>query len=80
MRREISEIIKEWKDEAGVKGILLVSVGSCSRDAIKICTDKPGCMIGKGGILYDKYKNKLQEINPKLKQIDFVETDSWFIR
>ena len=68
------------KEEAGVKGILLVSIGSCSIDTIKICTDKPGCMIGKGGILYDKYKIKLQEINPKLKQIDFVETDSWFIR
>ena len=80
MRKEISNIIKEWKDEAGVKGIVLVSVYSNFRDTIKICTDKSGVMIGKGGELVDKYKKKLKEFNHNLEHIEFVETDSWFIR
>ena len=80
MRKDVSNIIKEWKDEAGVKGIVLVSVYSSFRDTIKICTDRPGAMIGKGGELFDKYKKKLKELNPNLEHIEFVETDSWYIR
>ena len=80
MRKEISSIIKEWKDEAGVKGIVLVSPYSTFRGTIKICTDKPGLMIGKGGELVDKYKEKLKEFNSYLERIEFVETDSWYIR
>ena len=80
MRKEISNIIKKWKDEANVKGVILVSVYADFRDTIKICTDRPGVMIGKNGELVDKYKKKLKEFNPNLEHIEFVETDSWFIR
>ena len=80
MKKEISNIIKEWKDEAGVKGIVLVSVYSNFRDTIKICTDRLGVMIGKGGELVYKYREKLKEHNKELEHIEFVETDSWFIR
>ena len=37
-------------------------------------------MIGKGGELFDKYKKKLKEFNQNLEHIEFVETDSWYIR
>lgn len=80
MTREISDIIKQWKDEAGVEGIVLVSAFPSFRDTIKICTDKPGSMIGKHGELVDKYRQKLKKINRHLQHIEFVETDSWFIR
>ena len=80
MRREISETIKAWKDEAGVKGIVLVSNYSEFRNKITICTDRPGYMIGKGGKLVDKYRDKLKEFNPRLESIEFVETDRWFIK
>lgn len=46
MRKDISALIKEWKDEAGVTGIILVGAYPSIRDTIKICTDKPGLMIG----------------------------------
>ena len=59
---------------------MLVRVYSSFRDTIKICTDRPGVMIGKGGELFDKYKKKLKEFNPNLEHIEFVETDSWYIR
>ena len=80
LRRDLSEIIKEWKNEAGVEDIILIGVYADFRDTIKICTNKPGWMIGKGGELLYKYKEKLKLINPHLKDIEFIETDKWFIR
>ena len=49
LRRDLSEIIKEWKNEAGVEDIILIGVYADFRDTIKICNNKPGWMIGKGG-------------------------------
>lgn len=81
MRREISNIIKEWKDKAGVKGIIQISANfSSSKDTIKICTDRPGLMIGFHGALVAEYKEKLKAICPKLEHIEFIETDSWYIK
>lgn len=80
MRKEISNIFEEWKKEAGVEGIILLGVFPDLRDAIRVCTDKPGLMIGKGGVLVDKYKEKLKHYNHKLERIEFVETDSWYIK
>lgn len=80
MREEISSIFKEWKKEAGVKGMILLGVFPELRDTIKVCIDKPGFMIGKGGSLLDKYKEKLKEYNSNLEHIEFVETDSWYIK
>ena len=37
-------------------------------------------MIGKGGELHTKYKEKLKEILPNLECVTFVETDHWYIR
>lgn len=39
MRKEISSIFKEWKKEAGVKGVILLGVFPGLRDTIKVCTD-----------------------------------------
>ena len=80
MKKEISNIIKEWKDEAGVTGIIQVGVFPSFRKTIKICTDRPGLMIGYRGELVDKYKKKLREINSNLESIEFVETDSCYIK
>jgi ribosomal protein S3 len=79
MLRSYSEIFKEWKKEAGVRGPILIGAFPNLRDTIKICTDRPGALIGKGGEHYEKYKKKLQELNPKLKEILFIETESYYI-
>ena len=82
MNKEVSKVIKEWKDEAGLtlNDIILISVFPTSRKVLKICTSKPGFMIGKYGKLYYKYTEKLKEILPNLDSIEFVETDYWYIR
>lgn len=80
MKRNLTKIIKEWKDEAGVKGIIQINALSTVRDTLTICTDRPGLMIGKGGFLIDKYKEKIQKEYPNIKKIEFVETDKWWIK
>lgn len=80
MIKEIMKIIKEWKDECDVDGIILVGVHPTFKDTITICTHRPGSMIGRGGEIVNKYKEKLKAINPNLKHIKFVETDKYFIK
>lgn len=80
MLQTYSKIFKEWKDEAGVKDTILIGACPSIRNTIKICTSKPGPMIGKGGVLYEKYKARLKELNPHLEEIEFIETDPYYIK
>lgn len=80
MKKEISKIIKEWKEEAGVKGVVQICANYSSKKKLTICTDRPGLMIGYKGILVEKYKKKIQEILSNIESIEFVETDSWYIK
>ena len=82
MLKDIKKIIKEWKDEAELNhnDIVLISAYPTIRETLKICTNKPGRMIGKSGCLYEKYKEKIMEQFKSIKNIEFVETDSWYIR
>lgn len=58
MERKLTKLIKQWKDEAGVKGIIQINAYPTVKDTLTICTDRPGFMIGKGGCLIEKYKEK----------------------
>ena len=80
MERRLTEIIKEWKNEAGVNEIIQISSFPTVRHTLIICTDRPGLMIGKGGCLVDKYREKIQKEFPRINRINFVETHSWYIR
>ena len=80
MKYRLTELIKQWKDEAGVKGIIQINAYPTSKNTLIICTDRPGIMIGRGGCLIDKYREKIQKEYPDIKKIEFVETDRWYIR
>lgn len=80
MKRRLTQIIKEWKDEADIKGIIQINACPTVRNILTICTDRPGLMIGKGGCLIDKYKKMIQKEYPNIKEIKFLETDNWYIR
>lgn len=80
MTKEISAIIKAWKDEAGVTGIIQVGMHYYKDGKLKICTNKPGLMIGFRGELVNKYTELLNKADRYIKGIEFVETDSWYIR
>ena len=80
MTKEISAIIKAWKDEAGVTGIIQVGMHYYKDGKLKICTNKPGLMIGFRGELVNKYAEMLNKADRYIKEVEFVETDSWYIR
>ena len=68
MKRKLTELIKQWKEEAGVKEIIQINACPTVRSTLTICTDRPGFMIGKGGCLIDKYREKIQNKYPNIKQ------------
>lgn len=80
--RNITKIIKQWKDEAGLNlnDIILVSACPSVREELKICTNKPGYMIGREGCLFKKYEKLIKENYKNINKISFVETYSWYIR
>ena len=80
MTKEISAIIKAWKDEAGVTGIIQVGMHYYKDGKLKICTNKPGLMIGFRGELVNKYVELLNKADRYIKEVEFIETDSWYIR
>lgn len=80
MDRRISNIIKDWKTEARVDSMILVSAFPTSRETLVICTDSPGRLIGKAGTTYEKYKAKIKEVAPRINNVQFIETDSWYIK
>lgn len=57
---ETANIIREWKDEAGVTTPLLTQYDYNNYKLI-IYTTMPGYMIGREGSLYYKYHEKLKE-------------------
>lgn len=81
MEREILKVLKEWKEEAGVKYPCLFKYLS-RKNKIVIYTSRPGFFIGYHGKLVDKYKVKIKELLWMKKEeitIDFVETANYTI-
>ena len=80
MTREIHNIIKEWKHEAGVRGIILINNTYSGSPYLTIFTSNPGLMIGYHGELKDKYIKKLRTVMNGLIDVHFVVTDKYYIR
>ena len=59
-------IILEWKKEAGADKPVQFS---CKNNELFIYTSQPGYLIGKAGVLYNKYKVELTE---SFDNCDFV--------
>lgn len=77
--KEISKVLKQWKQESGVDGIILVGTFPEVKDSIKLCVNRPDLLIGKNRRLINKYKKDLKRICPGLKRIEFVDTRNWYI-
>lgn len=76
MNREICKILKQWKEEAGVKYPTLFKYRN---GQLQIYTSSPGWYIGLHGCLVDKYRNILQEVIPSFKELLFVEVEPWTV-
>lgn len=68
----VNKKLKEWRTEAKNKHLCLYNREG---DTLIIYTDKPGCMIGKGGKLADKYRKEISEASfGTIKNVTFVVT------
>lgn len=73
MNKNICNILKEWKQEAGIKYSCLFQY-SRFNNTICIYTSRPACFIGLHGTLYDKYKEKLKNEISQNIYVAFIET------
>ena len=70
--KKIQEIIRQWKQECGITHTILFRY-SCN--ILKICTDKPGIMIGCHGSTAYKYTEIFKSYDNDFEKIEFIETD-----
>lgn len=75
--KQIYEILKEWKKESGAKGVIQFKY-SCLTGNLTIYTSYPGWLIGKAGLLVEKYRNILKEKIIGFKSLEIVETDYYY--
>lgn len=74
----ISRIIKKWKEESGVSGVIQFKY-SHSTGVLTIYTAYIGYLIGKAGCHYDKYKGIFKTEIHDFKGIEFIETDFYAV-
>lgn len=72
-RDKICKLIEGWCKEAKVESPVGYYNESIER-TITIYTDKPGCLVGVGGCLVNKFKEKLcEEFYVNEYKVEFVE-------
>lgn len=77
----INEVIRDWCDECGIPytSVMFRKLWQ-NPGEIEVFTDRPGWLIGKAGVMLNKYTEKLQEKINKYKgneiiSIKIIETE-----
>lgn len=73
VRNRERNFLEDWCKEAKINEP--VGYKYRSGEGFTIYTNHPGIMIGKAGVLYNKYKERLQSEFGKNDKIQFVEID-----
>jgi ribosomal protein S3 len=74
MHRFIRILIREWKVEAKVKERVGYKINYVER-TITLATNRPGYLVGRAGVLIEKYENKMRENWSQFKNFYFVDLD-----
>lgn len=75
--KEISKVIAEWCEEAGVSSPVGYYRNSLT-GYFEIYTDRPGYLVGKAGKLVEKYEQALNELFCSDLKIKFFEIRGGF--
>ncbi|MEY8352547.1 hypothetical protein AALB39_04230 [Lachnospiraceae bacterium 54-53] len=75
MGRKIKKILKAWKKESGTDRVIQFRYRG---GILKIYTSQPGWLIGRSGVLHDKYEQLLKGEIYDFKAIEFIETDYYW--
>ena len=76
----IKDLMKQWKDEAGVRTVILYNMKREKNEyddsdyTLEICTNHPGPMIGMMGARVDKYRNLISDKIKHRVFVKFIET------
>lgn len=76
MGREIQRIIREWKKESKTTRVIQFQY---KRGILTIYTSQPGWLIGRRGVLVDKYFEIFKKELLDLKELKFEETDYYWV-
>ena len=76
--KKIHQILAQWKEEAGVKGVAQFKYSPRS-GILTVYTAHPEKFIGFGESLYDKYVMILQDNVKVFTEVKFVETYEYAI-
>ena len=72
MGRRIQKIIKDWKRESGTTRMIQFKYRG---GILTIYTSQPGWLIGRAGVLVDKYFGIFEKEIYDFKELKFEETD-----
>lgn len=75
MSRKIQKILKDWKAESGADRVIQFKY----RDGIlTIYSSQPGLLIGRSGVIVNKYRQIFAKELYDFKELKFVETDYYW--
>ena len=77
MGEYIKEILKQWKEESGAKGVIQFKY--FIDGTLTIYSAYSGYLIGKEGHLVNKYKEILKELLHDFNSIKFEETNYHYV-
>lgn len=74
--RGVHNVLKEWKAEAKNTHLCVYAAND---GVLTIYTDRPGCLIGRGGSTVAKYRERIKEESfGTIHDVKFVETQGIF--
>lgn len=76
MERYIRKILKDWKEEAGATRVIQYRYRN---GLLTIYTSQLGWLIGKAGVLVDKYREILKKEIYDFEKLEFVETAYYWV-
>lgn len=75
MDKRIQKIIKKWKEESGASRVIQFKY---KNGELTIFTSQPGYLIGKAGVLADKYRDIMEHEFSNFKDLKFLETNYYW--
>ena len=76
MDKRIQKILKSWKNESGATRVIQFKYRN---GILEIFTSQPGWLIGKAGVLVDKYTEILKRELHDFKELKFIETSYYWV-
>lgn len=76
MDKKIQKILRLWKEESGVTRVIQFKYRN---GMLQIFTSQPGWLIGKGGILVNKYKQIFKNELHDFQELKIIETSHYSV-